>query len=74
MLYNFKQGELDIVIETDAPLSDQTVLHGIMVGVCDGGIDENYEPICTRVAPRKFHATGSYSLIEFKGTFKNNSK
>ena len=71
MLYNLIQGKIDVVVDT-APMRGDTneVLHGIMIAVCDGGIDENGEDIARRVTPRKIVATGSYVLIEFKGTIE----
>ena len=70
MLYNFIQGNLNLIIETNVPNNSQDVLHGILVGICDGGIDNNFDPTYTRITPRNFYAVGPYTLIEISGELK----
>ena len=68
MLFELIQGNVDVLVDAKAPRDPNEIFHGEMVGIFDGGLNEKGEPIARKVCPRKIFVTGSYTLIEFKGT------
>lgn len=72
MLLHVIQGEMEVIIDAKIPKESNEVLHGTLMGIIDGGYNDNLEPIVRKVAPRKFYVTGSYALIEYKGELRDN--